>query len=134
MKNALVPLTISDIEFGKEYLLVEMWLNNSRHLKPLVIIEEIRTREKKRCILVHKNRTADEQPHTFADLGLIPAKQINKWRVFENTPENRQALEKLVANKSALDYLLAIGLSEREALETIRKNSFELEKKRATDK
>jgi hypothetical protein len=134
MKNTLIPLTIGDIEFGKEYLLVEMWLNNIRYLRPLVIIEEISVSEANRCVLVCKNGTSDEHPHSFSDFGLISGKRDNKWRVFENTPANRRALEKLVANPSALDYLLAIGFAEREALEVIRKNTSDLEKKRESER
>lgn len=121
VKNGLEPLDIGKIEFGKEYLLVEMWLNNSRHLKPLVVIEEIPIGRENHCILVRKGGTSDERPHDFSDFGLIPDKRDNKWRVFENTPENREALQKLVSDPSALGYLLAIGFSERDALEIIRK-------------
>lgn len=135
MKTVLRPLSLDDIEFttAKGYLLVEMWLDNSRHLKTFKIIEALKE-EDNHCLLVYKNGSSREDFHDSKRIGLIPEKQINKWRVFEDTPENRQILEKLVANKSALDYLLAIGLSEREALETMRKNDSDLEKKRETER
>lgn len=129
MRNVLKSLSIGDIEFGKEYLLVEMWLNNSRHLKPMIIIE---VDEENSCIIIRKPDEWIEHCHNFKDLGLIPEKSNTKWRVFKNTDKNRQTLKKLVGNSSALDYLLAIGFSEREALEIMRKNASDLEKKRET--
>jgi hypothetical protein len=136
VKNGLKPLSIADIEFQKEYLFVEFWLDNRRHLRSLVIMEEISTDdEKNRCILVLKDgKVGTEHPHNFSDFGLIPGKRDNKCRVFENAPENREALQKLVSDPSALGYLLAIGFSERDALEIIRKNTSDPEKKRESER
>jgi hypothetical protein len=134
-KNVLKPLSVEDIEFkpSKEYLLVEMWLDNSRHLKTFKIIEGLKEGDEHHLLVCRKGSSFEDSVAS-KKIGLIPEKQVNKWRVFENTAKNREILKKLVAEKTALGYLLAIGLSEREAIETMRKNTSDLEKKRETER
>ena len=104
------PLTIGNIVFGKEYLLVEMWRDGSRHIKKLIIIEEVKTDEDKRCLMVKRKDSSHESCHDFSQLGLIPEKLgNNNWRVFENTQEILKILQDIVKDTTPERYLDLIG-------------------------
>jgi hypothetical protein len=115
--NALKPLTISDIIFGEEYLVVEMWRDNSRYLRKLVIIEELQAEKNNRCVIVRKTGASEEYCHNFADLGLIQEKRTGKRRVFENTSENFKALSRIVADPDPNLYLDLIECSNEKRRE-----------------
>jgi hypothetical protein len=105
--------------FGEEYLLMEMWRDGSRHVKKLVIIEELRSENSNRCLIVRKTGKSDEFCHDFSELGLIPVKRAGKWRVFENTPENFKALIRLASDDSPEKYLELIDCEEEAETQAI---------------